>query len=139
MESLKLFSLYFTLAPKACLGAELKVKPSQTQGLGRKRRPSSWTCPMEPLRCSPDMDLPRPNPVQLLGPSRWAPLLLATEGCSQLSNPHQPTQSGDQGACLVPQDTLGSRRGGAKAQRGCGPITHLCFREIARNGVLLPS
>lgn len=81
MESLKLFSLYFTLAPKACLdGAEGQAQPDS--GVGEEEEAlQAGPAPWSPSDAHTEHGPAAPNPVQLLGPSRWAPLLLATKGC----------------------------------------------------------
>lgn len=74
VESLKLFSLYFTLAPEACLdGAEGQAQPD-SGGLGRKRRPSKRDLLHgAPQMLTQSMDLPPPTQCSCLAPAAGLP------------------------------------------------------------------
>ena len=79
LESLKLFSLYFTLAPETCLDrAEGQAQPD-SRGLGRRGRPSRRDLPHgAPQTLTQSTDLPTSPrctcsaPVPGL-PSHWPP------------------------------------------------------------------
>ena len=79
VESLKLFSLYFTLAPEACLDrAEGQAQPD-SGGLGRKGRPSRQDLPHRaPQTLTQSTDLPASTQCTCSAldpglPSRWPP------------------------------------------------------------------
>ena len=89
-------------------------------GWGGREGPPGRTCPTEPLRrsrrartCQPPPSAPA-QPWTLGSPPAGHQGMFTAE-----HRPHQPTQSGDQGACLAPQDTLGSRRGWGKGSSVC--------------------
>ena len=139
VESLKLFSLYFMLAPEACLDRAQGSSPARLRGVGEEGEAlQAGPAPRSPSDAQAEHGPAVPHPVHPLVPGHWAPLPLDTEGSAQLSPLPQPTQSGDGGLALRPGH--GSRRGWDKGSRVGVLCSHFCAsRNGPEDGVLPPS
>ena len=139
VKSLKLFSLYFMLAPEACLDRAQGSSPARLRGVGEEGEAlQAGPAPRSPSDAQAEHGPAVPHPVHPLVPGHWAPLPPDTEGSAQLSPLPQPTQSGDGGLALRPGH--GSRRGWDKGSRVGVLCSHFCAsRNGPEDGVLPPS
>ena len=139
VESLKLFSFYFMLAPEACLDRAQGSSPARLRGVGEEGEAlQAGPAPRSPSDAQAEHGPAVPHPVHPLVPGHWAPLPPDTEGSAQLSPLPQPTQSGDGGLALRPGH--GSRRGWDKGSRVGVLCSHFCAsRNGPEDGVLPPS
>lgn len=92
-------------------------------------RPAPWS----PSDAHTEHGPAAPNPVQLLAPA--AGLLLLATGMLTAEQPPPAHSIRRPGACLVPQDTLGSRRGWGKGSSVGVVRSHICaFGNSPENG-----